>query len=66
MVWADFRPQGSQEICQRLFGDRHGTMALGGLALARCFRGEGTVLAGDGTLDPLGYIESIWLVVWLP
>ncbi|CAL1143937.1 unnamed protein product [Cladocopium goreaui] len=31
----------SQEICQRLFGDRHGTLALGGLALARCFRAEG-------------------------
>ena len=32
---------GSQEICQRLFGERHGTLALGGLALARCFRAEG-------------------------
>eukprot|EP00435_Cladocopium_sp_Y103_P063232 s385_g24.t2 len=31
----------SQEICQRLFGDGHGTLALGGLALARCFRAEG-------------------------
>lgn len=33
--------RGSQEICQRLFGEQHGSLALGSLALARCFRAEG-------------------------
>lgn len=44
--WGQHR--GSQEICLRLFGERHGTLALGGLALARCFRAEGAGLMGAG------------------
>ncbi|CAK9063225.1 DnaJ homolog subfamily C member 7 [Durusdinium trenchii] len=32
----------SQEICLRLFGEKHGTLALGHLALARCCRAAGT------------------------
>ncbi|CAK9063008.1 unnamed protein product [Durusdinium trenchii] len=35
----------SQEICLRLFGEKHGTLALGHLALARCCRAAGDLRA---------------------
>ncbi|CAJ1354123.1 unnamed protein product [Effrenium voratum] len=38
----------AQEICQRLFGEFHGSLALGSLALARCCRAEGDLRGAVG------------------